>query len=510
MAQFESNWRLSKSDFPEIISWMEHCQKQQIYQEEFVENRTLWTKTANGYTSKDIMPGAIRVTAHEDDVEDYGEPFQGCLHKPVATFSITLTSNTLTFEYLDKIQVASSFVQSTGQPKAPHDGATATLGCKSGTRTLTHFSEVYGKRINVTYTSTCQHSNTKHTITRRGIDQPFSPYIQTHTQKVTYNLDAIAKANNMPKKELMARMAMTSYLALPVGMGHALESTDGYECFDEIDLYGGGGLDHAVLIFMIWKQFGLTEEYIDEIMKKTPKPGAAPNEEQLGKKVLEQIQVLDACQAALREGRPFDPATLVNAAARVESVRQIAQENGLSDLQEFTTIARAKHASLYVLLGATSLTPNDEAIARDIATMHTYEYRDALECCDAISNICGYVMQRKNFATLLPISAAYEVIIDELPADAREKHRDNCRSKYIYGLAGAGNTDNALSEAQAFCRDADSNLAYSTLCMVYALSGNKEKALETYAEILRRNPQYPSRNTVLNEHLRTLGWIAAQ
>lgn len=250
-AQFEDNWTLHREDFADIIAWMEQCQNHQIYQEEFVEHRTLWTKTANGYTSKNIIANYVRTSAHEDDTEDYSEPFQGLLHQPVGTMSITLTSSTLTLDFLDKIQVASSFNPSTGAPKAPHDGATATFGCTSGTRTLSHGTHVYGKDVTVTYTTTCQHSNVKKNVAYGGRVNPFSPYIQTHTQKVTYNLDAIAKANGMDKKEFVTRLVLTSYLALPLGMGEVMETTDGYALFDKIDLYDGIGLDHAALIFMM-------------------------------------------------------------------------------------------------------------------------------------------------------------------------------------------------------------------------------------------------------------------
>ena len=252
---------------------------------------TMWEKKGTTYVSQ-MFGTKCRFRADDFDAEEYSQPFQGMLNGPKGRFSISVTPNEIIIRNVDKIQL-------NGGSRQPTDYAAMRFGCKTGIHKGTAYMDLLGGSITVPYTISCQHSS-HHTsrydieggdggtvigrvklpsgrTQKTAFDDPFAPWQQSHDQKATFNLNEIAKLNHISKKELVARILLTEKWKLPILVPNeknkpAFSGVYGnlttYIFDSDYNITEVWGEDQIVLIYFLWKQFGITVDYLHEVMKE--------------------------------------------------------------------------------------------------------------------------------------------------------------------------------------------------------------------------------------------------
>lgn len=534
------------SYYKRVINWISKSQKCQMYRERgsmasFIENHTiLWKRTGSGFSSKKFDTGS-RFCAASGFEENYSDPFQGLLHHPEGVFSFSLTNNTLTLTNEDQIQVSCRPNPKTGKPMKPSDGATECFGCKTGTRKGTAEIQLFGSSLKLTYTVSCKHNtyqssyfnvvygdgtpvnqsrDAHHMDINRGVrpngsrvrnNDDYAPWRQIHTQSIKFNLDEISRINKISKKELVARMILAHKWYLPLVSDEAKQKYNYFEWREmtDNDLIYGENLEHALLTFFLWKQFGISEEYLNEFIKKTGRE----KKERIAKLLLPYIIstkfTLKKARSNIhinnKEGLEYykKSAVILNAAyaecQRAEIVELIDSIRAITNLHSISQIYYASKDG--ITLPEHNLSLCLKSIKDSFPQKEMIEFLS--ECRDNAFNAARYNQVGIIADFLQPIIKSYGN--DNLEQEFENYHM------MIFALLRKGANDKAIAKATEFIDNNPSSvLPYEILCYIYAFQKNKKAAMDIWKNhLLKSDKKYAANhpNSYVCNLLKQLKWI---
>jgi hypothetical protein len=527
-----------------IVNWVEKYQKRQFYnlrhQASVLEKReNLWKKTGASYSSKKFHTRA-RFGAASGFEEGYSDPFQGLLHRPEGEFSFSLTNGILSITNKDQIQVTCKPHPKTYKPMRPSDGATEYFGCKTGTRKGSARIEVFGDVLTIPYTISCTHATSQSSYfnviygdgtpvdlgkdahdaaINRGVrpngtrvrrNDDYAPWRQSHTQTVKFNLDEIARLNKLNKKELVARMILSPIWSLPLTTDKTKQDYFRWDLVTEESLRYGENIDHALIIFFLWKQYGITEDYLNELISKWRKEK---------KETIKNILL------------PYISSTKFKMENAINDIHKNENE-GLKNYTETASILNAAYADCQregitelvdSILNISKISPEAQ-IYYDTKYGITLPEYNLATCLDVLQkNIpqdkrlffmseCrdnAFYGSRYNQAYVIA-EALQPFYKNEAGTDITHDEFENC-NVLVFSLLQKGSHDAALAKANEFINKYPSNtLPYEILCHIYAFQDNKKAAMEIWKKhLLKSDKKYAENHpdSRLCKLLKELGWI---
>lgn len=228
----------------------------------------------------------------------YSDPHEGLDSRPINKITYEISTDKVVLKIYDRVQLTCETYDN-GQEKAPADPFTQFLKCKSGsTETIDGILLFEDKNfIRPKIVTSCSHSKkhmqyiggTNYGIRngqiKKGVEiNYYAPWKFTHNQVVTYDLNKIAKDNNITKKQLV-------YYIIEKGLIGIGTNKDGMynDLSDEEQYY---------LIFSLWKLFGNPEDLSPNSMaQKVEEPKIASRAELMTK----ANHYLDAAKIAVQQ-----------------------------------------------------------------------------------------------------------------------------------------------------------------------------------------------------------------
>lgn len=509
-----------------IVDWVSKSQKKQRYlgswgAQWITTIKNLWSKTGSGYVSRKFYDNS-RFTAARGFHESYSDPYEGLLHHDEGEYSFSLTKSLLTYTNKDQIQVACETHPKTGKPLRPSDGAKESFGCKTGTRNAIAQVLLMGKPLKIKYTVTCNHSTYQSSYfnvvygdgtpvnqSRGGHDQSinrgvrpngtrvqrnddYAPWRQIHNQTVKYNLDEIARLNNISKKELVSLMILTPTWNMPLLSD---KSKMGYSAkWESIDLEHGYNIDHAVLIHFLWKQFGITEEYLNDYIKKMDKQRKDTIYSVTSPYIKSTKLLLEIAEASIHADEQKGLDNYKKSVDILSEAYTVCQDAGLTELTDSirTLLKGFSVSQLYYASKYGIQMPNLELPAclsiinnnppKEGAIVFLSECRD-----NAFSN--GYynqVLMIANYLRPLLLNQSEKVI---------EQVLFNNYYKTICALLKQDKYSEALDIANEYIGNTpNSVLPYENLCYIYAYQNNKKYAMEIWKNHLLKGDKKYAKN----------------
>ena len=534
----------NKSDLcKEIVDWVARSQKKQRYQQSSwpyaVETITknLWNKAGSNYNSRKFSCGS-RFAAARGFRENYFVPFEGLLHHPEGDFSFSLSKSVLTYSNKDQIQIQCETHPKTGKPVRPSDGATEAFGCKSGTRTATTQISLLGKPYKFKFSVSCNHNtyqssyfnvvysdgtpvnedkdghdvainrNVRPNRTRIKRNDDYAPWRQIHTQSVKYNLDEIARLNKISKKELATLMILTPNWDMPLTSDKS--KSEYHANWGEINLNDGQNIDHAVLIYFLWNQFGITEAYLNDYVKEL------------------ENQRKDSIYRLVTPYISTSKSLLKNASTYF----RIDEHNSLNSYKKCVTILLDTY-TICLKAGITELIDSIRAIPK----MHCVEQLyyaskygiqtpefDLSSCLndiknnppkegifDFLSECRDYYFLNGNYDQVLLIANDLRPLIQNQTGIMNEERIFENYQKTICALLKKNMKNEAISIANEYISSTPSSvLPYETLCYIYAYQRDKKSAMAIWKNFLMKSDKkYAEKhpNSATCNLMKQLKWI---
>ena len=346
--------------------------------------------------------------------------------------------------------------------------------------------------------------------TRVRSNDDYAPWRQIHTQTVKFNLDEIARLNKINKKELVARMILSPTWSLPLTTNKKKRNNFHWDLVTEENLRYGENIDHVLIIYFLWKQYGITESYLNELIAKWKKEK---------KETVKNILLPYISSAKLK---------MKNAINDVHK----NENDGLKDYTETANILNAAYADCQregitelvdSILYISKLSPETQIyydtkfgitlpeynLTTCLGTLQNTIPQDKLQLFMSECRDNAFYSRRYNQAYVIA-EALHHFYKEEAGIDITKGEFENYYI-LVFSLLQKDSREAALAKANEFINKYPSNtLPYEILCHIYAFQNDKKAAMGIWKKhLLKRDKKYAENhpNSRLCRLLKELGWI---